>query len=210
MKKLVLGLSSFFGVLATLATISMMIVIALDVVARASSGASIPGVLELGETVLVAAVFLGMAYTGATNGHIAVDLVTDRLPWRVSRWLIAFGWACTTAILVWMLYATGERAIASLASNESRMGIVNWPIWPARWLIVIGLAAMLLIAIANVIRLVSGKEVLGFQTFEVVVTDTSTLQTAAEEREDISAIAAANEPVVTVDDEPDGKVSRDG
>lgn len=201
MKKFVLGTSSFLGVLATLATISMMIFITIDVVVRTTSGASVPGVLELSETVLVAAVFLGMAYTGATNGHIAVDLVTDRIPKQISRWVVAVGWTLTCVILAWMLYATGVRAIDSLQSNETRMGLVNWPLWPARWFIVIGLFAMLLIAIANVVRILRHTEVLGYQEFETIVTDTTSLQVAVEEREDISSITAANEPVVVTPDQ---------
>ncbi|NLA65434.1 MAG: TRAP transporter small permease [Leucobacter sp.] len=196
MKRFALGTSSFLGVLATLATISMMVFITIDVIVRTSSGASVPGVLELSETVLVAAVFLGMAYTGATNGHIAVDLVTDRINPKISRWAVAFGWTLTCVILVWMIYATGMRAIDSLASNETRMGLVNWPLWPARWFITIGLTAMLFIAITNVIRVVRGNEVLGYQEFEVIVTDTTTLQVAVEEREDIASFTAANEPVI--------------
>lgn len=195
MKKFVLGTSSFLGVLATLATISMMVFITIDVIARTVTGASVPGVLELSETVLVAAVFLGMAYTGATNGHIAVDLVTDRIPKAVSRWIVAFAWLLTCVILVWMIYATGVRAIDSTMSNETRMGLVNWPLWPARWFIVIGLIAMLFIAITNVIRTARGDEVLGYQEFETEVVDTTTLQVAGEEREDIGWLTAANEPV---------------
>ncbi len=208
MKRFVLGTSSFLGVLATLATVSMMLAITFDVVVRGITGASMPGVFELSETVLVAAVFLGMAYTGATNGHIAVDLVTERLPRSVSRWVITFAWAATAGILTWMIYATGMRAIASTESNEARMGLVNWPVWPSRWLIVIGLVAMLLIAIANVVRVASGKEVLGYQEFDIEVTDTTTLQTAMDEREDISALAAANEPVGRADTDASEKTGK--
>lgn len=196
MKRIVLGLSSVLGVLATLATILMMFTITADVIYRATSDRSVPGLMELSETVLVAAVFLGMAYTGATNGHIAVDLLTERLPHAISRWLIALGWLLTVVILVWMLYATLERAQESTAKGEIRMGLVNWPLWPARWLIVVGLAAMLIVAIVNVVRTVGGKEVLGFQALTTVATDTRTFAVAASEREDLSSIGAANEPVI--------------
>lgn len=42
-----------------------------------------------------------------------------------------------------------------------RTGLVNWPIWPSRWVIVVGLVAMLIVAVLNTVRLVLGKEVLG-------------------------------------------------
>lgn len=161
MKKAVVGISSALGVIATLATVTMMIGIAIDVVFRTLYGRSVPGILELSETALVAAVFLGMAYTGATNSHISVDLLTERMPRKVNRWLLSIAWASTSVFLVWMIYATGMRAIASTEDNELRMGLVNWPVWPARWIIVVGLTAMLLVSIVNLIRVISGREVLG-------------------------------------------------
>lgn len=197
MKKFLDGLSSVLGVLATLATIVMMFTITADVVYRTTANKSVPGLMELSETVLVAAVFLGMAYTGATNGHIAVDLLTERLPKSISRWLIAVGWILTTVIVAWMLYATLMRAIESTDKGEIRMGLVNWPLYPARWLIVVGLAAMLLVAVVNVVRTVGGKEVLGFKELSTVATDTRTFEVAADERADLSVIGSINEPVVT-------------
>ena len=161
MEKAVKSMSSILGVLATLATLLMMIGIAVDVVFRTLYDRSMPGVLELSEAALVAAVFLGLAYTGATNSHIAVDLLTERLPEKVARWVIATAWLLTSVILVWMIYATTSRAIESTERGEVRTGLVNWPIWPSRWVIVVGLVAMLIVAVLNTVRLVLGKEVLG-------------------------------------------------
>lgn len=210
MTKIILGISSLFGLIATLATLLLMVVITIDIVARTITGASIPGVFELGETVLVAAIFLGLAYAGATNGHIAVDLVTERLPKKVSRWVVAFAWVATSAILVWMIYATMIRAIDATENNESRMGLINWPIYPTRWIIVIGLVAMLLVAITNVIRLIGGKEVLGFESFDIEVTNTKTLEAALKERKDMSMLTATNEPVINVEHEAPRKDSTHG
>lgn len=205
MTRIVVAISTVLGVLATLATIVMMVAIAADVVYRTGWHKSVPGLLELSETALVAAVFLGMAYTGATNGHIAVDLVTERVPAAVSRWMIATGWIASCIILGWMLYATFVRAVSATVENEVRMGIVHWPLWPGRWLVVIGLAAMLLVAITNVVRVIGGKEVLGFKEFDTVATDTTTFNIASEEREALSSLGAANEPVVQVHDGSTGE-----
>lgn len=190
MNKIVLWLSSVLGVLATIATMVMMIAIIIDVAARAITGASVPGLFELGETVLVAAVFLGMAYTGATNGHIAVDLLTERLSPALSRILVLIAWIATAVITAWLIYATGLRALASFKSNEMRMGLVNWPIWPGRWLIVIGLVAMLLVALVNIVRVARNEEVLGHEEFTIDGFEPQ-----------LTGMTAANEPVVVVEHE---------
>ncbi|SDL10622.1 TRAP transporter small permease [Tessaracoccus oleiagri] len=161
MEKAVKAMASALGVLATLATLVMMVAIVVDVVFRTLYDRSVPGVLEISETALVVAVFLGLAYTGATNSHIAVDLLTERLPERIRRWVIFTAWSLTALVLVWLTWSTALRAIGATEENELRMGLVNWPIWPSRWVIVVGLAAMLVVAIVNMARTFAGKEVLG-------------------------------------------------
>lgn len=161
METVISRIAAFLGVLATLATLIMMIAIAVDVFFRSLYDRSVPGILELSESALVAAVFLGMAYTGATNSHIAVDLLTEKLPEKPRQIVTTVAWLATVPILAWMLWATTQRAIAATAENELRMGLVNWPLWPSRWLIVVGLAAMLLVALVNVVRLVRGAAMLG-------------------------------------------------
>lgn len=171
MEKPMKALASALGILATLATLVMMVAIAIDVVYRALYNRSVPGVLEISETALVTAVFLGLAYTGATNSHIAVDLLTERLPARVTRWVLTVAWLLSTIFLGWITYATFVRASASLAAGEKRMGLVAWPIWPARWIIVVGLAAMLLVSVVNLLRVALGKEVLGVDERMTYATD---------------------------------------
>lgn len=161
MEKIIKQISSFLGVLATLATLILMVAIAADVFFRTTYGSSVPGILELSETALVAAVFLGLAYTGATNSHIGVDLLTERLPAHIARWVIFTAWALSSIFLGWLFWATLDRAIESTDRMEARTGLINWPLWPSRWMIVVGVLAMLVVALMNTIRTARGDEVLG-------------------------------------------------
>lgn len=147
--------------LASLSTIAIMIAITVDVVVRNLGGRSVPGLLEMSESALVATVFLGLAYAGATNAHVAVDLLTAALPKAVARVLIGISWVVAIAVSAWFLVATFDRAIQSTETNELRQGLIDWPVWPARWLIVIGFAAFLIVAVINVILVVLDKPLLG-------------------------------------------------
>lgn len=149
------------GALASLSTIAIMVAITVDVVVRNLGGRSVPGLLEMSESALVATVFLGLAYAGATNAHVAVDLLTAALRPAVARVLIGIAWLVSVAVSVWFLIATFQRAVQSTATNELRQGLVDWPVWPARWLIVIGFAAFLLVAVINVVLIVRGQPLLG-------------------------------------------------
>nr|NLD40386.1 TRAP transporter small permease [Actinomycetales bacterium] len=201
MERIVRSLTSTFGVIATLATVVMMVAITIDVFCRTLYQKSVPGILEISETALVAAVFLGMSYTGATNSHIQIDLLTERLPARVRQVVVTIAWTFTSAFLVWATYATTTRAMKSTAEGEIRMGLVNWPIYPARWIIAIGFAAMLVVAIVNVIRTARGQEVLGFASPEQLADAPVRPFELTEEAEEARSRAAAGGSTTETEDD---------
>ncbi|GAA2046233.1 hypothetical protein GCM10009720_28890 [Yaniella flava] len=137
------------GALSSLSTIVMMVAISIDVVARNTAGEPIPGLLELSEMALVATVFLGIAYAGTTNAHVSVDLLTSKLPTKSRRMIAGLMWLLGSGMIVWFIMSTFDRAIQSTEMSEVTLGLVVWPIWPARWLIVIGYVAFLIVALAN-------------------------------------------------------------
>lgn len=79
----------------------------------------------------------------------------------MAQWTTTFAWVLAAGILGWLVYASFLRATDSLGRGEVRMGLVSWPLWPARWIIVIGLAAFLLVAVVNIVRLVRGEHLMG-------------------------------------------------
>ncbi|MEB4614943.1 TRAP transporter small permease [Leucobacter sp. M11] len=149
------------GALGSISTVAMMIVTTIDVVSRNLSGSSVPGLIELSGTLLIATVFLGLSYAGAANAHVSVDLVTSRFPVSVSRRLAGLMWLLGSAMTVWFIYATAVRALASFQMREIATGLVDWPLWPARWLVVIGFVAFLVIALVNSFLGLRGEPLLG-------------------------------------------------
>src|SRR5690625_4788266 len=120
MEKVAQWIAIPLGILASISTIIMVLGITAEVVYRNIQGRSIPGVLELSESALVAAVFFGLAYAGTSGAHIAVDLLVTRIPRRLARWVMVCAWALSIAILGWLTVASTERALDSLAGGEVR------------------------------------------------------------------------------------------
>lgn len=149
------------GALGSISTVVMMIAITADVVSRNITDRSVPGLLELSGTLLVATVFLGLSYAGVANAHVSVDLITSRFPVAVSRRLAGLMWLLGAGMTGWFIYATAKRALASFEMREISVGLVDWPLWPARWIIVIGLVAFLLVALANGYLGLRGEPLLG-------------------------------------------------
>lgn len=133
----------------------MMVATSADVGRRQLFGSSVRGVIELSEIMMVVIVFFGLGYAESQNAHVSMTLFIRRLPDRVAAAVKAAALVLAILVIGWMLVATFDRAIDSFASGEQRFGIVRLPVWPARWAIVIGLAAFLLemlVRLADLVR----------------------------------------------------------
>ncbi|WP_300342883.1 TRAP transporter small permease [Nesterenkonia sp.] len=161
LEKFVRVLSQVLAVVSAAAIVAMVIAVAADVVARNATGASLPGMIEIAESSLVISVFFGLAWAGVKGEHVAVTLLADRFGPRLSQITSVFVWIIASGYLAWLLLATTLRAIDSTAMQEERFGLVRWPLYPLRWVIVAGLAAMLLVALVNLARSLTGKAALG-------------------------------------------------
>ncbi len=141
---LVRRLSRWFAVAAAALIMVAMALTCVDVVSRTVTGKSVPGLLEMSEIVLVLLVYLGIAHAQQTKTHVAVNLVTSRLPWPFARAVIVGGLVVVELILVWAVYATSVFAVEAVQSSEARYGITAVPIWPARIVLPLGLFLLLL------------------------------------------------------------------
>ncbi|WP_147102945.1 TRAP transporter small permease [Nesterenkonia populi] len=149
------------AVLSAGAIVVMVVAIACDVIVRNTTGASVRGMLELAETSLVISVFFGLAWAGVKGEHVCVTLLVDRFHEAATRLVQIVVWALSTVFISWLLYATVLRAIDSTTMREERFGLVRWPIYPMRWVIVAGLVALLLVALLNLARSVAGRLPMG-------------------------------------------------
>lgn len=157
-------LSAGLGVIAAGALVVLMLATVVDVIVRWISRSSVPGMIEVAETALVASVFLGLAWTSMQGGHVAVTIVTDRLRPRMARIVSSLIWLLNAGMLAWMTVASVLRAIQSTSLNETRFGLVQWSVWPLRWIIAVGLLLWAVVAIVNLVRVLGGRTAYGEDT----------------------------------------------
>lgn len=146
-----------FGVLAAGSLVVMMFAIIVDVVYRWVTNGSVPSLVEIAETSLVAAIFLGLGWTTVVGGHVSMSMITDRLPQGIARVVNTLTWTICSTITVWLVYSSVIRAISSTNTSETRMGFVQWPVWPTRWILVAGLICLLLACLVNLVRSLIGE-----------------------------------------------------
>lgn len=156
--KIIQGISRLLAVLSALATLVILILIVADVVSRWLGRGSVAGVLEISEVALVFLVFCGIAYGLQSRTHVAVSLVTSRLPVRLGRVVVSVGLIVLLAVLGWALWASADVAIHSVVQGEVRFGITQVPIWPARIMIPIGLLALIGEVLLQFAAVLTGEE----------------------------------------------------
>lgn len=142
------------GLLASLSLIILMFGGALDAILRSLGSSGLRGLIEYGEVLLVILAFLGLGRAEQRASHVRLDLVLSRVPPRAAAVAEGSGLAIVLALLLLMVYATGQAAIDSIVSGEVRVGIQSVNVWPGRLSVTIGTAVVALVLSVRIAVLV--------------------------------------------------------
>ena len=117
--------------------IVLMLFTVVDVVLRNVFNAPLKSVYEFTEFVMAAIVFLGIAYTGWTGGHIAVDMFVKWLDQPRWRWITALLAYLGAALFAVIAYRATLETIATIDQVSNRLA---WPHYPFRFTVALGCA----------------------------------------------------------------------
>jgi TRAP-type mannitol/chloroaromatic compound transport system permease small subunit len=139
------------GVMATISIIALMVLTTSDVVKRYIFADPIKGAYEISESLFLTAVFLGLAYTQLFREHVNTDLFIRHLTKRAN--LILQTVMLLLALTIYALFSwKGMEAFwTSLTEGEYRWGLIRIPLWPARLMIPIGVSALCLRFIGEIV-----------------------------------------------------------
>jgi len=121
-----------------------------DMLAREVGGKPLNAVYETVRLSMVAVVFLAIGYAEHTESHIRIEALTERLKGRPLAVLRTIGLTIGLIASAMFTVATFMRAVSSTQIHESVQGLIIFPIWPSRWLIVIGFVMLTLVFIGKV------------------------------------------------------------
>lgn len=130
-------------VLATLA--GMAEIIGVQII-----GIPVPGPRELTESTMVLIVFGALAYTQVRRAHIRVEIFYLRAGPRVRAGMDVVAHSAALAFFLLLLKTGIEEAQFSLRINEATFGFIRFPLWPARIILVAGVALMSLRLILDI------------------------------------------------------------
>ncbi len=144
-----------FGAVGAALILTIMILTTVDVIGRYIIGSPLKGSVEISEILFLSAVYLGLSYTHLFREHVGVDLFISHLSKRTRLFLETFMLLLalfTYGVLAWR----GAGAFwTSLETGEYRWGLISIPLWPARLMIPLGVSALSLKFIAEIVRNIS-------------------------------------------------------
>lgn len=154
LSRIISRISRYLAFAGGIAMVAMMLHIVTDVAMKYFLNDPIDGTTEIvAAYYMVATVFLPLAYVAATEGHLIVELFTARLSARPLKYLTVATGFVTLAYLAFLVYYTSEEAIDKTSNGEAWETSVNLvAVWPSRWLLPVGLAAMGLVILLQTVR----------------------------------------------------------
>lgn len=134
----------------------MMIQVAVDVLFKYFFNMPVKGTLEIvSHYYMVGIVFLPLGIVEMRREHIRVDLFMRLLPRQIGLMLYFLTSVFTVVYFSLLVYQTGAEAIRSTKIDEMMMGTIYVVIWPSKWFLPVGLAAVDLAVILHTLQSIS-------------------------------------------------------
>ncbi|MBL6958102.1 MAG: TRAP transporter small permease subunit [Rhodospirillales bacterium] len=142
------------AVIGGVAIIAMMGLIVADVALKYLLNDPIDGTTAVvAAYFMVALVFLPLAHVTLTSGHLYVELFTQKLSERQLRPLFSLNGLLILAYLLFIIVFTLIEAVRRTGEGEAWETAADlMAVWPSRWLLPIGLAAMAAVVAVNLFR----------------------------------------------------------
>jgi TRAP-type mannitol/chloroaromatic compound transport system permease small subunit len=109
--------------------------------------------LEIQWHLFAGMVMLGSAWTLARNGHVRVDVFYGRWQARTQAWVDLLGFAVfLLPVCLWLLIHTWPLFATAWSSGEISANAGGLPLWPAKLMLPLGFACLLLQGVAEIIK----------------------------------------------------------
>lgn len=148
----------WLGIAGGIATLLITLVVVVDVTARFVFNAPIHGANEASELLLVAMVFIGLAAAQQGRQNYAIDMATRHLPLPVQSLLELLAHIFCFVVVIALGWFSTCQGLDSYQRGEAGFGVIPFPIWPARFVLAIGLWLLALQFACDILRHVMGQQ----------------------------------------------------
>jgi len=140
----------------------MMLLTATDVFLRYVFNKPMQDSFELSQFMMAGLVFLGIPYMQSIKGHVSVEFLTSRLSPTAREIIKILGYLFGLFIYVIVTRQSGLFALDAWKTNDYTMGIVHYPLWPAKSTVPLGSGILCIRLILDIVH--GSVKLLGRQT----------------------------------------------
>ena len=138
-------LSKFLMILAAVWAMGLSMLIVADILGNNVYGRAIPGVREIVISSIVMIVYLQLGFAIRSHSMLRADTLLLMMPVTLRRVVLAVGYALGAAFFLLVLKGTIAPAVYSWTSGEFwGEGALRVPVWPTRFVILLGSALAIL------------------------------------------------------------------
>jgi TRAP-type C4-dicarboxylate transport system permease small subunit len=127
-----------------------------DATLRYVFSSGIPGSYHLNEFLLVAIIALPLARCQIIQSHIRVDILIHRIPGRAIHIIEFVSLVLAFILFALAAYTTGENAVIAFIKGDFERGIINYPLWPAKSFVPIGIGVFCLTLLVEIFHHAKG------------------------------------------------------
>ena len=129
---------------------AMLMLLIADVVSR-SYGRPLLLMAELSVFVMMIVIYLGFARCEELNEHVRLEFVVNALPMAIRPKMFAAVNLLAVVSIALLFYAVTRDAWSSFVTGSAIEGTVDIPIWPTKFVMVVGMVFFLLQGIVNLL-----------------------------------------------------------
>lgn len=122
-----------------------------DIVGTQVLNAPIPGPRELTESTMVLIVFGALTYAQLRRAHIRVEILYLKTGPHARAAMDVVADICALIFFSLLLWQSINEALYSLQIGEATVGLIRFPLWPARFTLCAGTALMIVRLILDLI-----------------------------------------------------------
>jgi TRAP-type C4-dicarboxylate transport system permease small subunit len=130
--------------------LAMMMLLIIDIVFR-SADMPLHGLAELSVFVMMIVIYLGLSRCEEYSEHVGLEFATNKLSNKARRVVAAAVQFLAVATVGLMFYAITTDAWSAFETNSSIEGLIDLPIWPTKFIMVVGMVFFLLQTIVNLV-----------------------------------------------------------
>lgn len=143
-------------------TMAAMFLGTVEVIGTQMLRTPVPGALELTESTMVLIVFGALTYAQIRRNHIRVELIYTQMGPRVRAAMDVFSDLAAIVFFSLLLWQSYNEAVYSWEIGEATVGLIRFPLYPARIILCLGTALLILQLILDIIvdirRVATGAE----------------------------------------------------